>query len=126
MINNFPSHSKYHIGLNSKDVSNLSINKFALGNTNTRKLLMPNSTRDLSSLMWPLVTKTNYVYNSAAISDERNNLTVNTPNIDLLSNSDLNFIVNITANIKSSGTNPNYCTSNPSTYILTLNSNEFR
>jgi len=124
MINNFPSHSKYYTSLNSNNVYNLSINNFTLGNTDTHKLLTPNLTRDLSSLMWPLLsTKTNYSYNSASISDERNNLIVNTANIDLLSNSDLNFIVNITANVKSSGINPNYCTPNPSTYILTLNSN---
>ena len=126
MLNNFPSHSKYYVGLNSKGANNSSLNRFGLDNASIHKLSITNSTCDLSSFMWPLADKANYLDNTSVTLVGRNNLTVTTSNIDLLNSSDLNFIISLTSNIKSSGTNPNYCTSNPSTCVLTLDSNKFR
>ena len=84
MLNNFPSHSKYYVGLNSKGANNSSLNRFGLDNASIHKLSITNSTCDLSSFMWPLADKANYLDNTSVTLVGRNNLTVTTSNIDLL------------------------------------------
>lgn len=126
MLNNLPSHAKYHTDQNSKTAYGLNISKFT-PNIDTHKLLITNSTSDLSSLMWPSVAKFGYSNNVLdGTMAGRSNLTLNISNIDLLSNSDLSFIVNVTSNIKPSSTDLNYYTPNPSIHSLNVSTVSFK
>ena len=124
MLNNLPSHAKYYSNLNLRSTGNINVEKPTLTD-NIYKLLITNSTCDLNSLMWSITAKTDQLTTETNKLRGYNNLTVNNLNIDLLGNSDLNFIVNLTSNIKSSSTNPNYCSPYPTTQPLVVKNRTF-
>ena len=126
MFNNLPSHSKLYTTLTRKEEvpAVVGTNKSILNN-GVYKSLISNSTSDLSSLLWPILNKSKQSTLNSDMLGRHNNLTISTLNIDLLSNSDLNFIINLTSNIKSSNVNPNYCSPYPTNQRLRVVTNKY-
>lgn len=116
MLHNLPISFKYYNSshkLNSALEAKTSspLNYFKPSNSLT------NSINDFSTILWTRKSISPTVNSTAVNRVDKQKITINTQNLDILSNNDLAFIVNLTSNTKSYE-NVNYCSVYPSKFTL--------